>query len=166
MQINITQNWEGKEVKIEYRDADSFDDLPRERCKQVYGVCFVGDRMVIGRRIRNDKWGLIGGSVEKGETFTEALAREVKEESNMRVLKAVPIGYQKVTPPDSEPFYQLRFCVLVEPLGEFVKDTDGNPDSGIAEIKLIEPEKHKEYFDWGEIGERVIQRGMELRAKP
>ena len=158
-------DWEGKEVRLEYSDADSFNDLPRDKCRQVYGVCFVGDKMVIGKRIRNGEWGLIGGSIEKGETFTETLAREIQEESNMKVLAALPIGYQKTTPPNSEPFYQLRFFALVEPIGEFIKDPDGNPNSGIAKIKLIDPEIYKEYFDWGEIGERIIRRAIELKDK-
>lgn len=69
MVIKSENDWEGENTLIEYHDSDSFEDLPRERCKQVYGVCFAGDKIVIGKRVRNGNWGLIGGSIEKGETF-------------------------------------------------------------------------------------------------
>lgn len=162
MVIHSEIDWEGgKKIRVEYHDADSFDDLPRDRCKQTYGVCFVGDRFVIGLRGTKNTWGLIGGSIEKGETFEETLSREIQEESNMRVIKSVPIGYQIITGPGEEPFYQLRFCALVEPIGPFVAD----PAGSITEIRLVSPDEYKEYFDWGEIGERIIRRGAELKAK-
>ncbi|MFH1161947.1 MAG: hypothetical protein V1696_01595 [Candidatus Jorgensenbacteria bacterium] len=53
----------------------------------------------------------------------------------------------------------------MEPIGEFVKDPAARPESGIEEIKLITPEKYKEYFDWGEIGERIICRAVEMKEK-
>jgi len=37
----------GKVYKLRYSDHDSFDHLPYEQCKQVYGVCFHGDKMIV-----------------------------------------------------------------------------------------------------------------------
>lgn len=160
--MSITEEYVGKsEVKyiFEYEDVDSFDHLPLELCKQTYGVCFYGDKMVIGYGGQKQDWGLIGGSVEPGEELEETLAREIREESNMKVLLSRPIGYQKVTDTRDGKYYQLRYMCIVEPYGEFVAD----PDGGITEIKLIDPSDYKRFFDWGEIGERIILRAVELR---
>jgi len=38
----------GVTYMLEYHDADSFDDLDYDKCRQVYRVCFCGDKLVIG----------------------------------------------------------------------------------------------------------------------
>src|SRR5204863_9926760 len=96
--MNLTNNYIGKsgvEYIFEYSDADSFDHLDKEKCTQTYGVCFHEGKMVLGRSGRRG-WGLIGGTIEKGETFEQTFRREIQEESNMEVLNFLPIGYQKV----------------------------------------------------------------------
>lgn len=157
---------------VEYSDADTFDHLDYERCKQCYGVCFIkdvesADCLVIGFGGKKKGWGLIGGSIEKGETFEQTLRREIIEESNMEIFSFLPIGYQKVTVESSGKFFfQLRYACIVRPLGEFKIDGgDGMSEKGITAIKQIDPLKYKEYFDWGEIGERIIMRGIELKDK-
>jgi ADP-ribose pyrophosphatase YjhB (NUDIX family) len=161
----ITEEYTGRSgVKyiFEYHDTDSFDDLPVELCKQTYGVCFYGDKMVIGYGGQKHDWGLIGGAVEQGETLLETLAREIKEESNMKVLRSRPIGYQKVTDTrDGSMYYQLRYMCIVEPYGDFTSD----PDGGITEIKLIDPADYKKYFDWGKIGESIISKAIRLKKR-
>lgn len=162
MIIPITQSWKasnGKTYIFEYHDADSFDDLNYKQCTQAYGVCFCGDKIVIGFGGGKNDWGLIGGTIEPGETFEETLAREIQEEANMKVLKSRPIGYQKVTDTETgEIFYQLRYFCIVEPYGPFVSD----PAGGVKEIKLIDPKDTKKYFDWGAIGDRIGERAMEF----
>ena len=79
----------------------------------------------------------------------------------MRVIKSFPIGVQEVTTPDGKVVFQLRYCAIVEPIGKFEKD----PAGSIIEMKLINPKDYKKYFDWGEIGERIVQRALELRNK-
>lgn len=159
MIINSTFNWRGQVMKVKYSDFDSFSSLPYDKCQQVYGVCFCKDKMVIVSGEGMDGgWGLVGGHIEKGETFEETLKREIQEETNMRVLKSLPIGVQEVTPPNGNVKYQLRYWANVEPIGKFEKDPAGN----VAEIKLINPKDYKKYFDWGEVGERIMQRAIEL----
>jgi ADP-ribose pyrophosphatase YjhB (NUDIX family) len=147
---------------FEYHDADSFDDLEYKKCRQVYGVCFCGEKMVIGFGGQKQGWGLIGGTIEAGETFEETHVREVREESNMKVLSCLPIGYQKaVDTPDNSYVYQLRYACAVEPHGPFVSD----PAGGVTEIKLIDPAEYRKYFDWGEIGERIVTRALRLKSR-
>lgn len=106
-----------------------------------------------------ENWGLVGGHIEKGETYEETLKREVLEESNMRVIRAVPIGVQEVTTSDNKVIFQIRYCAIVEPQGKFEKDPAGN----VTEVKLINPKDYRKYFDWGEIGERIIKRAIIIK---
>ncbi|MCX6712777.1 MAG: hypothetical protein NTY66_01060 [Candidatus Vogelbacteria bacterium] len=100
--------------------------------------------------------------MEKGETFIETLKREIQEESNMKVLSCLPIGYQKVTDTRDNSFvYQLRYACLVRPYGPFIED----PAGSITKIKLIDPAGYKQYFDWGQIGDQIISRALELKLK-
>lgn len=152
----------GIDYVFEYFDTDSFDNLDYSLCRQVYGVCFCDGQMVIGFGGLKHDWGLIGGTIEAGETFEQTLKREIQEESNMEVLKCLPIGYQKVTDTrNGSIFYQLRYACTARPYGPFVSD----PVGGITAIKLIDPKSYKQYFDWGKIGERIITRAIELKDK-
>ena len=159
---SIIENYKGRsgvEYIFEYFDADSFDHLDYSKCQQVYGVCLYENKMVIGFGGKKKDWGLIGGTIEKGETFEQTLRREIQEESNMEVIKCLPVGYQKMTDTrDNSYVYQLRYACTVRPYGPFVSD----PALGITEIKLINPEDYKKYFNWGKIGERIISRALEL----
>jgi len=160
--MSIIQNYKGRsgvEYIFEYSDVDFFDDLDYNLCQQVYGVCFYEDKMVIGYGGKKQDWGLIGGTIEKGETFEQTLKREIQEESNMEVLKCLPVGYQKMTDTRNGNYiYQLRYVCTVRPYGKFVKD----PAGAITEIKLIDPKDYKKYFDWGKIGENIISKALKL----
>lgn len=147
------------EYDLEYEEADSFDDLPKEQVVQVYGVCFCGDKLVIGFGGQKHDWGLIGGTIEPGESYEQTLNREIAEESNMKVLGAKPVGYQKVIGPSGKVDYQLRYACKVEPIGPFVAD----PAGGVTEIKLINPAEYRQYFDWGQVGEAIITRALNLK---
>lgn len=160
--MNITEEYLGKSgvtYLMEYSDADSFDHLPYEQCRQVYGVCIYDGKMIIGYGGKKDSWGLIGGTIENGETFLETLTREIQEESNMEVLSAIPVGYQKVTDTRDGSFvYQLRYACTARPHGPFISD----PAGSVTKIASIAPEEYKQYFNWGQIGERIISRALEL----
>ena len=154
----ITEEYTGKSgVKyiLEYHDA-----LDYSLVRQAYGVLFVGDEIVIGFGGNKKDWGLIGGTIEEGETYVETLYREIHEESNMQVTSERPIGYQKVIDTrDGAHFFQLRYVCKGRPYGPFTLD----PAGGITEIKLIDPRVYKEYFNWGKIGERIIERALSLK---
>lgn len=152
----------GVKYIFEYEDADSFDNLPSAQVTQVYGVCFCGDKIVIGYGGKKNAWGLIGGTIEKGETYEETLMREIQEESNMKVLTYTPVGYQKaIDSRDGSFVYQIRYVCTVHPYAPFVSD----PAGGVTEIKLIDPADYKQYFDWKSIGDRIISRAIELKSK-
>lgn len=154
----------GIEYINEYTDADSFDHLPKEACSQCYAFAFLKDNPAKGFIIVNNikkpgSYTPVGGSVESGEHPDQALIREVKEESNMKVLKYLSIGYQKTTPQieGGIPFYQLRYVCIVEPYGPFISDPAGK----VTEIIFVSPETYTTYFNWGEVSDRLVKRAVE-----
>lgn len=160
MQIKETMIYLGKPYNLVYQDCDDFSDLPREKCAQVYGVCFYKDKVVLGFSRRMQKWSLIGGTIEPNETIQETLKREIQEESNMKLLQFWPIGYQKLV--GSDDGYQLRYACTVEPYGPFVEDPDAGEDNGVDRIILVEPKEFNKYIGWGKIGDRLIERSLKI----
>lgn len=163
--MKITNKWfekqSGLEVTADYEDADDFSHLPYKECSQVFCFAFYGSKLLIVYREETNTWGLPGGHIDHPEAFEECVKRELKEESNTRLLNIRPIGYQKAYLPDKPAEYQLRFYSEVEPIGEFVEDPDGD----ITEIKFIDPKDYKEYFDWNKIGDRLMERALEINNK-
>jgi len=126
-------NWISKTKKIPrtgyYKDSDDFSDLPQDKIGAVCAFSFCDDKFVL---VKNEgRWEPVAGHIEKGESPEEALIREIKEESNMKVLKFVPLGYLYVAETD---FYQVQYLCLVEPYGPFVED----PDGGVTAINLVD----------------------------
>ncbi len=159
---NRKMGYSGVEYIFEYSDSDSFDHLDKTKCTQTYGVCFSDRKIVIGFGGKKKTWGLIGGTIEPGETFEQTLKREIQEESNMEVLSYLPIGYQKVIDTRDDSFvYQMRYVCKVKPYGTFISD----PAESVTEIKLIDIKDYKQYFDWGTVGDRIMERALELLPK-
>jgi len=159
MQIKTQfNNSDGTVSVVTYEDVDSFESLDFSKITQVYAVCFSAKRemIIVFHGIRKT-WSLVGGSVEPGESLEDCLKREIQEESNMKMLDFKPVGYQMVQNGDKT-IYQLRYVCNVEPYGEFVSDPAGK----ITEIKAVDPKDYKQYFDWGEIGDRIVERALEI----
>jgi ADP-ribose pyrophosphatase YjhB (NUDIX family) len=89
-----------------------------------------------------------------------AVVREVKEETNMRVLQHRFVGVQEIVEP-GKITVQTRSVCIVEPDGDFVADPDGE----ITNIEFIAPKDYKTYFDWGEIGDHVMERSLQLKIE-
>lgn len=142
-----------KIYKFRYYELGNYDHLDFKKIQQIYGVCFYQDQMVIVLNGKKKTWGLVGGKPENGENIEQAFEREVQEESNMQVLKWRPIGVQEVTDPDGNNYYQLRVACKVKLLG----DCDSR--------KFIDPNDYKTYFDWGAIGDQIINRAFQIKSK-
>jgi 8-oxo-dGTP pyrophosphatase MutT (NUDIX family) len=147
---------------LEYYQSDTFAHLSLEECAQTYGFSFYQDKILIVNNVNKPgTYTPVGGSVESGENPDDALVREIQEESNMKVLYLHPIGYQRVTDVSGiqKPYYQLRYFCIVEPYGPFISDPDGD----VTEVIEILPQDYKKYFDWGEIGDKIMERAIELK---
>ena len=143
-----------------YYDAE--DLLAVFEDKVVHGshaICFLEDKLVLVNH-PSQGWSLPAGTSESGETYIETTEREVMEETNMKILHQELIGLSVFDRPEKT-IRQTRVMSIVEKVGEFVSDPDGE----IMEIMLIDPLDYKKYFDWGEIGDRIMQRALELKNK-
>lgn len=147
----------GINVNVIYTEGDPLIDLEDKVLQSVHVFCFYGDKMVLVNHPRSG-WSPPGGGIESGETYEQAVIREVKEETNMKVISQKLIGFQDVYEPGKIVRQTRSFCI-VEPYGEFVSDPDGE----IMEIKLIDPKEYKKYFDWGERGDRVMKLAQEFK---
>lgn len=157
MEIKSTLIHQGQTIPFVYRDVDSLDELEGEKIKGVHAYCFCGDKLVVVYAESKGSWGPPGGAVESDETIEEAVVREVFEETNMRVLKQKIFGYLEALEPERT--IQTRSVCIVEPIGEFMSDPDGD----VTEIKLIDPKDANDYFDWGENGKRQLERALILK---
>lgn len=162
MQIKSTLiNGSGQELDIiYYEDKDPIQDLENKILQGVHGFCFCNEKLVIVYAENKKYWTPPGGGIEPGETYEEAVIREVKEETNMKVLHQELIGFQDIYETNRIVRQTRSFCI-VEPYGDFVSDPDGD----ITKIKLIDPKDYKQYFDWAKIGDRIIQRALEFKEK-
>jgi len=159
---NLYTGRAGETYLFEYFEADSLDNLPPENFSQVVVMAFHKDKLLIVNNITKlGYYSPVGGHIEKGETAEDAVIRETKEESNMKVLNFKLIGYQKCTNKTlNKPIeYQLRYVATVEPYGPF----EGDPDNDVTELLEIDLADYKKYFDWGEIGEVIMKRAWELK---
>ena len=159
MSINFSSivKKDDQKVKAVYEDCSNFYKVPDASFMSVAGLCFYGNKMVIVNNKGN--WEPPCGHIEKDEKIEEALIREVQEESNMKVLHYIPIGFLRTLRDDGEGEYweyQARYFCVVKPYGPFISDPAGD----ITEIKLIHPKDYKKYFDWGEVSEHIMQKAF------
>jgi 8-oxo-dGTP diphosphatase len=90
----------------------------------VVGICRADGHVALVRRAADDphlpgRWSLPGGHIDGGETPDEALRREIREETGLRIAGATLIGtslYDELTGSGTVPVLQLNY--LVRPLGK------------------------------------------------
>lgn len=161
MQIisNLT-NRLGQVLDVVYNDVDSVEELGEIKIDAVHGFCFCGEKLVLVYSDEKGYWAPPGGGTEEGEDVPTALAREIKEETNMKILEQRIIGYQVISEPRGQ-IAQTRSVCLVEPYGPFESDPDGD----VTKIALIDPNDIKQYFDWGKVGDHIFDRALELKKE-
>jgi len=78
-------------------------------------------RLLIGQRRREDtsplKWEFPGGKVEEGERPQEALARELREELGVTLIRSVPLGSVKHQYAGQQEMLEIQFyaAAIAEP---------------------------------------------------
>jgi ADP-ribose pyrophosphatase YjhB (NUDIX family) len=149
---------------FEYFDCDDFSVLDKSKCSQCRAVCYLQDEngegvICIVKNGKKNTWGLIGGSIEKGESFEDTLRRELKEEGNLELVSFKPIGYQTaVNLEQGEDLIQLRFFAIARKYGEFVSDPDGT----IAKVEFINPKDYKNFTPWADVGDSVFEKAERI----
>lgn len=161
MEIRSTlTNRSGEVLDVVYNDIQSEIDLGTKKIQGVHAYCFYGDKLVLVFCDERNSWTPPGGGVEEGEGVRAAVRREVQEESNMNVLKHRFIGCQDIVEPQGV-VSQTRSVCIVEPHGPFIADPDGD----ISRIELIDPQDYKKYFDWGVIGDHIMQQALVMKQQ-
>ena len=144
----------------QYEELDTFDSIRTLPVIAAGAFCFFRDKLVLVYAASRECWEIPGGGREPQEAFEDCIIREIKEESNMKVLELFPIGYDTFKWENGEINYVLRYAAKVEPYGDFVEDVDGE----ITKIKLIDPGDYKQYFDWGERSDAMMKKAI-LRVR-
>lgn len=161
--MKLTSNFtnsSGEKVFQTYFDGeDLVEVLDKKNFGGSHAYCFCGDKLVLVNHPKGG-WMPPGGGMEEGESVEQTVEREVMEETNMKVLHQELIGYSVFEMPTRN-VKQTRSMCIVEKIGDFISDPDGE----ITEIKLIDPQDYKKYFDWGEIGDRIMQKALELKEE-
>lgn len=161
MEIKSTlTNRSGQVLKVVYKDIHSELELEDKKIHAVHAYCFCGDKLVLVYSEEKGYWSPPGGAVEIGESVTDAVRREVKEETNMNVLKQRLIGCQDITEPKGV-VSQTRSVCIVEPYGDFISDPDGD----VTKIELIDPKDVEKYFSWGEIGDHILRQALAIKVQ-
>jgi ADP-ribose pyrophosphatase YjhB (NUDIX family) len=158
--MKIETSWisqkSGKVVTGYYEESDDFSNLPQQKIWSVCAFCYYDGKIVM---VKNEgHWEPVAGHVESGETPDEALIREVKEESNMKILKYFPLGFHYT---HNEDRYQARYFCIVEPYGPFVSD----PDGGVTEIKLIKTRDISESIEWNGTDVLIAQKCQKILGR-
>lgn len=152
-----------KDVKLEWIEDGDFDKYTP--CRQVYGICFnkQGEILII-RNPKEGDWQIPGGKPEGGESYSETLKREMREEANIEVDSIKPLGVQKVivSKGEKEVYFQMRMTCRLKRMLKREKD----PVSGIVyEKKFVPAEKVDEWVKWGEIGEKMFEKAIDAMDK-
>jgi len=75
-------NRAGQTLLVEYSESDPLAGLEGKILHGVHGFCFCGGKLVIVWAPAKNYWTPPGGGIEPGETYEQALVREIKESGN------------------------------------------------------------------------------------
>lgn len=88
------------------------------------------NKILLQKRTDNGKWAIHGGSLELGETFIEALERELKEELNIKLVNPQEVGIysgeeqHSIYPNGDEVYVVSAIYLVTEYEGELKPDED------------------------------------------
>lgn len=152
-----TITWKGAEHYLELFETNVEPGFPISQCQ---AVPFTIDGQIVLFKHANGYNSLPGGTVDEEEGHTEALIREVYEESACEVTDCGLIGYIKDTNLDTgEIKYQLRYWATVKLLDEPVND----PDKKALERLVVAAEDMSATLGWGEKGVVLLQLAQTAR---
>jgi ADP-ribose pyrophosphatase YjhB (NUDIX family) len=135
--------WMGRELLATWRDA-TFSP-PQQASNQASGICFTEEGTVVLVTTDGQTWGLPGGHTELGESFADALVREVSEEACATVTALAYLGAQEVCDAadsiGATIHYQALFWARVR-LGSF------EPKYETVARKLVSPSNVSDSLGW------------------
>ncbi|WP_280253807.1 NUDIX hydrolase [Nocardia abscessus] len=113
-------------------------------------------RILLIRRTDNGKYSIPGGGLEAGETVTEAVAREVREETGIEVAVTRLVGVfsdpdHVIAYDDGEVRQEFSICFRAEPVGGALRRSEES-----SEVEWVTPD---------ELPGRDIHPSIELRIR-
>lgn len=138
------------EIVAEHADLEK-ESVFEDFCEQqgyatpkidVRGAAFRGDRLLMVRERLDDCWTMPGGWAEVGDTPSEAIEREVWEESGFRVESRKVIGVydaNRIKPLDL--YHAFKLVFLCDIVG--------------GEARISDETAEVAFFAWGEIPENL-----------
>ncbi len=169
MKNNITNSitWNGQKVTFTWIPTAEVEKY--QPIRNVVGICLNDNQEVlICRETEEEGWKLPGGRPENSETPIETLERELMEEVDVKVGNIKAIGTQRVDFPNNpkqlegDLFYQVRyFCKIEKILPQTI-----DPDTSVLyDRKFIPITELNNYLKWGEIGDNIVIRALEIDNK-
>jgi len=151
---------DGKNVTFIWMNGEKLENYSPIR--QCYGIIInEKSEILIGRGKGSSHWTIPGGTPEEGETYLEALKRELIEEVDVEVIEAKVLGVQKAfeVGRESDAIYQARYIVTKFNLLPQTPDTDGGSQ---WERKFVPSEEITNYVKWGETGKAMFENAIVL----
>lgn len=107
-------------------------------------LCLItdGDRMLLQNRIKNDWQGytLPGGHVEPGESFVDAVIREMKEETGLDIMNPRLVGVKQFSIKDGR--YVVLLFKAIEFSGTVISSDEGQMEwvesNRLSEINTVD----------------------------
>lgn len=154
---DLVHRWERDGESVTFQWLGQVDVSP----DRVYAFAFTPDRKML--LVTDAKWApagwLPGGGVHEDETPLEALGRELLEEANATVVKALPIGVQRAEHSSEGISHHAFYWCRVE-LG-----SDFHPEHEVTTRYLVPPDEFLERLFWGRIdpkAQMLLQNALEI----
>lgn len=142
------------------------NEVPNElKTRQVYGVIFTNDGRILlkveAKENGKTYYSLAGGTPEDYDSDRVAtLRRELIEEVNVTIHAPIYVGYQLVEDDNGKPPYaQVRMTAMIDNIGPVQPDPDTNET---YKRLLTSPSRAIELLNWGNIGEILIEKSLEI----
>ena len=145
------------------------EGIARDLCAYSYVIPFVTETHCLVTRRGNGNWVLAGGTLERGETWTEGAHRELLEETGCRIGQLHPIGMYCCRSKEAKPRrpYQphpesVRVVSWADVERRIGEPCDPDPDSRIVEVRTVHYQEAPGLFgsdtpDFGELYQLAFQ---------
>ena len=132
----------------------------------VSAAIFRDGKVLIVRRGRppaQNIFTLPGGAVETGETLTQAVVREVKEETALDIEPVALAGFREVILPDKTGRVERHFVVLC--FAAHYRAGTATPNEELAELRWVDPAEVSQLRTTEGLAE-IIAEAVEKLGKP